>query len=325
MHDLLQYFETSTRRQFREQFLDFCMVRGVIANENTDRQDIRNLLFKYFNTDSFKKTYSELALELQRTFGIPSAEFLIQKVPSPRVFRPGDHGTGWHSDYWYGHGKSFHTVWVPIKGCIEGATFEAISSAKQNREILDYYEKNPNDLGKAFQLLGCSTFEVCPPDDHVAVFHSSLLHGSLENKTTTERLSFDFRFGRKNDNTSTKDMTSYLKISNGKLEQNSFTHSGRFLKYIRGGKGLDTTAQHILIEGCCKNRSIEIVAQEAEIERFGQPMLIKHLLEINQKASKFDGIVVASKQLIDAQALQLIHEFKTDVYCVLENVWISEN
>ncbi len=65
------------------------------------------------------KFFKELCVK----YKIPINEFVVQPVPTPRIFRPGDHGTSWHTDFWYGHGETFRTVWVPIKESVQVQPF----------------------------------------------------------------------------------------------------------------------------------------------------------------------------------------------------------
>jgi hypothetical protein len=136
------------------------------------------------------------------------------------------------------------------------------------------------------------------------------------------RVSFDFRFGSVADSSSTKDLSRYLKIDGNKLITNGKTYPGKYLKYIRGGCGIDPSVQHILVEGVANSHSIQIIGQEAEIERYGQPMLRKHLKAIDHKTAEFIGIAVASKSLLDHDILSLISNSDAIVYCVLEGEFL---
>ena len=58
---------------------------------------------------------------------------VFRHLPLQEYF-PNSHGTSIHSDYWYGHGLSAITTWVPILNSISGATFYA-----DHRKILNNY------------------------------------------------------------------------------------------------------------------------------------------------------------------------------------------
>jgi len=177
-------------------------------------------------------------------------------------------------------------------------------------------------LSESFDLQGGETYEVIPPENCVAVFSSELLHSSILNSAQTERFSFDFRFTVRDDVTSTKDLSSYLKLKDGKLVSQKRGKQTSFLKYIRGGHQINTAAQHILIEDMSRNAGVEIISQEAEIERFGQPMLKFHLNEIHSGKSQFKGIAVASKSILDEEFFSLLMEKPIPIYFAMENEWI---
>jgi ectoine hydroxylase-related dioxygenase (phytanoyl-CoA dioxygenase family) len=323
--DSLDYYETKCADDFKHLFFSFLeSQRSLDKNENSIGKDIRNYFFKFFSTKEFRAVYENMAVELANKFDISEDDFLIQSVPTPRIFRPGDHGTNWHTDYWYGHGKQSRTVWVPIKGVVTGATFSAIAKKSDNEKLVGHYEKNPDLLTKGLDLFGFEPFEVLPPTGNVAIFSSQLLHGSILNNTCYERFSFDFRFTVRSDATSTKDLKSYLSLKDGKLVSvNENIATSNFLKYICGGQVIDTAAQHILIENMSRNNGIEIIAQEAEIERFGKPMLKFHRREILNGNSQFNGIVIASKSLLsDVEVTQLNSDKEVPIYFALENTWL---
>ena len=139
----------------------------------------------------------------------------------------------------------------------------------------------PELLAKKFDLMGVETIQVCPTKNAAAIFDSNVLHASIKNMTNLTRLSFDFRFTTNEDETSTKNFNDYLHYSNGKLiNPSSARKEVQFLKYICGGRGIDTKSQHMLIEASCKDLGLSLVGQEAEIERFDFPMLKLHVGEI---------------------------------------------
>ncbi|WP_306251070.1 hypothetical protein [Parvularcula sp. IMCC14364] len=279
----------------------------------------------FFSTSKFRKVYAQLASELCEAYAIPRGKFIIQSQPTPRIFKPESHGTSWHTDYWYGHGKEFFTAWVPLQGVVAGATFETLQSLEHNNKLLNHYTNSPELLQKDFDLLGYEPSIVLPAKEQIAVFGSTVLHASLKNKTKTTRISFDFRFGPSGDITSTKDYNNYLALDvHGDLRSRVSKHKS-FLKYIRGGKNVSTSSQHILLEACCEANQVEIIAQEAEIERYGQPMFIKHVKEIMRGESKFAGIAVGCKALIDPENMDLVKQTRVPIYFALENTFLTQS
>ena len=293
--------------------------------KDIDPLELRAVLFDFFSTNEFKDAYYKLASELSGLYGIPHRDFIIQPQPTPRASMPGQHGTSWHTDYWYGHGKDFKTVWVPLMGIVPGSTFDVVESYLENERVLNYYSNNPESLEGDFDLLGSETHQVLPDNRSAFVFDSCLLHGSPKNTSQLIRVSFDFRFGKVTDTSSSKDLSKYLKIDGSNLVPVSKSFPGKYLKYIRGGYDLSTSIQHILIEGSTKSLSIKIAAQEAEIERHGQPMLKKHLRLIKDQTSEFTGIAVASKVLLDDDVLSLISDSGAVVYCALEEEFLTKS
>ena len=71
------------------------------------------------------------------------------------------------------------------------------------------------------------------------------------------------------------------------------------------------------------NNEIEITGNEAEIERYGKPMLRYHQNEIINGHSQFNGIILVSKNLLTNKEMI---EFKSygeiPIYFALENSWL---
>lgn len=322
---LFEYVWSQQVTVIREKFKDFSNHTVRKNAGEIDPAELRAMQLSFFATDEFKDAYYKIACELSELYEISHSNFIIQPQATPRVSMPGLHGTSWHTDYWYGHGKDFKTVWVPLFGVVPGATFDVVESPLDNERVLNYYSDNPELLEGDFDLMGSQTHQVLPDSQSVFVFDSCLLHGSPLNTSQSVRASFDFRFGKATDTSSSKDLSKYLKIEGSTLVPCTKSFPGKYLKYIRGGCDINTSIQHILIEGSSKSLSIEIAAQEAEIERHGQPMLRKHLGLIKDQKSEFTGIAVASKSLLDDDVFSLIYDSGAIVYCALEDEFLTKS
>ena len=324
MKSTVQFLNSVCVSEFRESFLDFS--KPIVDGDDLSKSDhqLRNLFFEYFESDVFFAIYQKFAGHINDEYNLTNQKLRFQATPTPRVFIPGAHGTNWHCDYWYGHGKNSKTVWVPIKNIVPGSTFSTVKKFEDNMDLYKHYSEMPELLSKKFDLMGAETIQVCPPKNAAAIFDTNVLHGSIKNTTNLTRLSFDFRFTIDEDETSTKNLNEYLDYSNGKLiNSNSARKEVRFLKYVCGGRGIDTKSQHMLIEASCKDLGLSLVGQEAEIERFDFPMLQLHIAEIQNKTSLYSGIVIVSKRLFDdSDVLELLSRSNITVFFALEQEWL---
>lgn len=319
--DGFQYFKSYHISRLRSSFLKFFKSKKIDLSVSNSVK-IRSLFFEFFQTKDFKKDYLKLGLEIQSHFKIPKKFFVLQQNPTPRVFKPGDHGTSLHSDYWYGHGKKFYTVWVPMIGLNKNSSFEMVKSNKENKKIYSLINKKKSLLEK-INKINIETFCVLPKSNQAAIFSSKLLHKSTNNLSKNLRISFDFRFGQKNDKSSYKKLQSWYKFQNKKLVSESNIKKKNFLKYIIDGRKIETSIQHLLIENFAKMYGYEISAQEAEIERFGYPMLKMHCKNIaNKNKRRFKGIIIASETLLDSVILDEIGKYKTPIFACLEAKWL---
>ena len=319
--DGFEYFQSNSINRLRTLFFKFYESKEINLSTNNSGK-IRPLFFDFFQTKDFKKEYLKLGLEIQSYFKIPKNLFVLQLNPTPRVFKPGDHGTSLHSDYWYGHGKKFHTVWVPIIGLNQNSSFEMVESTEENNRVYSLIEDNQSLLEK-INKINIKTFCVLPEANQAAIFSSNLLHKSTNNSSKNIRISFDFRFGQSNDKTSSKNLQTWYKFQNNNLISESNVKKKNFLKYVIDGRKIETSIQHVLIENFAKIYGFEISAQEAEIERYGYPMLKMHCKDMaNNNKRRFKGIIIASASLLDSTILKEVTKNRTPVFACLEGKWL---
>lgn len=307
--------------QVQQAVLGYFTKLGIDLSTTTSGKNIRALMFECFRTPEFKEGYLKLAQDVAGAVGINEQDLVFQSTPTPRILRPGEHGTSFHCDYWYGHGKRFFTVWTPVSPIVPGNTFKIIRDPQKSEEHYNRIAEAKGDIGDANQIIQ-DCVDVLPGEGECAAFGSMTLHGSPKNTSDCERISFDFRLGPANDTTSTKDLDSYYRYSDGEYKIFEHPTSARYLKYICGGRGISTTAQHILIEGVCKNLGLNLVAQEAEIERYGFPMLLMHAERAASSEQTFDGIVVASQSVLDKHVVGQLRGRNVRIFFALENKWL---
>ncbi len=298
--------------------------QGIEDFSKSRHKNLRSLMINYFKTNQFKVDYFEMAQGIIEELGLKLENVLLQKTPTPRIFRPGDHGTSFHSDYWYGHGEKTITVWTPLTDLIEGNSFSIVPNKLLNEDFSRNLEKS---YGVASQEIEEELLRMSDPVlinlGESIVFHSKVLHGSPINSTNLIRVSFDFRIADTIDTTSTKDSESYFRWINGGFmsSKNKFTGMN-FIKYICGGEHKSTLAQHLLIESVVKEYSISILGQEAEVERFGYPIFIAYLDKLAFEKN-IDGLIIASRAILDESSIKFAEKYnKIKVYCALENEFI---
>jgi len=315
------YVKDEIVSEIRNDFLNFLGYQNYPYKGDIEFQhkyNLRENILLFFESSKFQKNYKKLALSLGFKCNLKSEELIYQPKPTPRIYAPGGHGTDWHCDYWYGHGETFYTAWLPMIGITSGATFQMLH--QDNSDIIfDRYEKNPQLFKEKFSIHESEYFDVLPDENSLALFDSRHIHGSLLNSSEVLRISFDFRLGSINDKTSTKNLFTYHGASN-KSKDFRFRKT---LKYICGGRAIDTIAQIVLIENF-NQTYFNIGGQEAEIERYGQPMLIKYATEIANKTSQFDSIAIASVNLIDEENLQHLLKIKSKIFCCLEGKHLKD-
>jgi hypothetical protein len=196
---------------------------------------LREKMFAFLKSEEFRECYFELAMDAAQAVGLSDREFVFQTLPTPRIFRPGKHGTSFHCDYWYGHGESSYTVWTPLSD-IEPANTFLLCYDDINEAIFERLVQSKGFIEVESDILK-HTYPAMPPKGAAVVFPARTIHGSPRNESSKQRLSFDFRVGTADDKTSTKDLFSYFQHRDGKFVIPERFKGLRFLKYVCGGHG----------------------------------------------------------------------------------------
>jgi hypothetical protein len=316
-----RYYESKEIKTIQKIFTDYLRDNHIQDYEKVEPNDLRSLIFSFFDLHEFKKGYLNLTRQIAVDLGISLENLVVQTTPTPRVSLPNAHGTSFHCDYWYGHGLKSYTVWTPLSRIESGNTFYVCNEDEQS-EYLKLISDIKLFLESEDKLLA-NSFEVLPDPGSCFVFDSEVMHGSPKNTTLSTRLSFDFRFGEKFDKTSTKDLENYYHWKDGEFFIPEHKLKGkRILKYICGGVNKNTFAQHAIIQESAKRYDLSIVEQEAEIERYGFPMLSAYIN--GDLASKnIEAIIIASESIFDEKTLYLIKNSDLKVWSALENKFIN--
>jgi len=316
-----QYFSNPSIAAIQKIFINL-MAQAGLNSDTSPVGAIKRLMFMMFKCDDYLNHYMSIATQAARIVGIPSAQLVLQATPTPRVFRPGTHGTSFHCDYWYGHGVDSATIWLPLTTVEANNSFYVCSEKSQDQ----YYEKlrHTCNFSRLEDALLSSSSPILPEAGFAFLFGSKVLHGSPLNSSTKTRISIDFRIAAKSDGTSTKDLENYFRF-NGQ----TFTipthplHGRRLLKYVCGGPAKNTFTQHALIESVADRYDLDIAEQEAEIERFGHPVFMAYMNgEMDHKM--IEGMVIASHTILNQSAIAGSVNSKLPVWCALENMFLKQ-
>ena len=157
---------------------------------------------------------------------------------------------------------------------------------------------NDSSLNKFNSEMLLLSNEINPEPGSVIIFNSKVPHGSPKNESKKIRISFDFRMFSEKSGLGNKDRSNYFRVSNNLFNDDSIVSTNmKWLKYIRGGNGISTTYQHLLIDSFVNAENLMCVEQEAEIETMKHPIITAYLNKA-AKIKKIDGIIVFSRKCL---------------------------
>jgi hypothetical protein len=318
MQKNISYLNTPELSQLAKYLADKVPTKnGQVKLRINDPALLRADLFQCFQTSDFLSLYYQATKSIITKLNLEVSEYVVQTTPTPRIFLPGAHGTSFHSDYWYGHGKESYTVWLAITSAFKGNSFQYYPDA---RESIFTSSLEKGILPTRSDLLSCSIEKWVEPNIGEAfIFPATLIHGSPLNDTESTRVSIDFRISKRSDETSTKDLANYYYFNKDDFSLHDHLFKGRrVLRYIVGGRNKNTFIQHAIIEACSKRYGFTAIEQEAEIERFGFPVL-SEILKESKKVEATRNIILASSSLLDSETIKLAKNSHIDVWCALEN------
>lgn len=290
-----------------------------LKNLKEDKIDISDL-YNFASTKKFNSLYKKIISETIKSSKLNPNRVCVQAQPTFRKYTKNSHGTSFHNDYLYGHGKKTNTVWIPLYGLKKENSVYFLKK-KFRRQVSDKLLLSM--YSKEFELKLIQNSEI--PDlknDEIITFNSKIIHGSPKNLSNVTRYSLDFRISEYNDKSSNKKMHHYLFFENNKWKQKNIFKGKRFLKYICGGKNKDTIAQHLIIESVSKYYNINIVAQEAEFERYGYEILKKNMIgKLGKK--NYNSIIISSSTILKPKILSQIINSKIQIYSALEGKFLN--
>ena len=160
--------------------------------EKIKNNKINNDEFNIFaESKKFIKLYKQIITEIIKQKKFDKKTICIQDKPTFRKYIPNAHGTSFHNDYLYGHGKKTYTFWIPLYGLskLNSVYFLKKKFAKRF-DVKKLGAGYSNVLEK--KLIKESEIPTLH-NNEIITFNSSIIHGSPKNLSGKTRYSFDFR------------------------------------------------------------------------------------------------------------------------------------
>ena len=85
---------------------------------------------------------------------------------------------------------------------------------------------------------------------------------------------------------------------------------------------MGTTAQNIILEAYAKDHSMKIIGQEAEIERYGNPILDKYL-EGKIKKRQINSIMISTIDILNKNTIKNLAKSKLKVFSIMQEKFLN--
>ena len=152
--------------------------------------EIYKRLYELEKTKEFKEYYLILLKYIAGHFD--TTDFYFQKIPSFRLHRVNQKSVNFHNDVMYGHGSDVVNVWVPLVNTNEDNALY-LSTHDVSKVLSNSFKENRLTLSEAEILFKKNSNPIIVSYGQMLVFKTSTIHGTVENKSTENRLSFDMR------------------------------------------------------------------------------------------------------------------------------------
>jgi len=289
-----------------------------------EKPKLLNEVYSLFRNRDFQESYDALCTEFIEKFNNVTTRY--QSIPSIRIQLPGDISVDFHADMFYGHGENIINYWMPITKVFGSNSMHIISekdskslieSAKGTKQSIEDLNKKCIRLSKPLSL----------DYGEVYKFHSTILHGTLPNKTDRTRVSIDFRMVEGSNSTGLKDDSFFIEKRGSSQTKGKQIQKRAMLYFNREGKEdllPSQKYQQLSILEFCDENSLVPVRLETELSGFDYFPALFHVIGCAQKEN-FNDLVIYSKHNLPTSKVdmknfeKLCNKNQITVHFVLED------
>ena len=300
-------------------------------------EDIHNLKNIYLNLENYKKIFFELFTERKtKEAYVKFAKLLIkknfngngyfQKTPTIRIHLKGLGLTGYHCDYWYGHGENAITIWKPLTNTKNTCSLYVQNNKIDNKKLLTSFRKKKIDVAQINQILKHLCKKTDVKRNEYLQFNSKVIHGTQKNKENVSRISFDFRIIGINQNFGSKPKENFNQVLENKITKiKSHNKIFKCSTYTNGVSKIAVRNQIIFINSMCMNNNFQVILNDSEIYQLDYLPVLRGMI----KNKNLDLIVVYSLKIfknknIKNQILKLLKKMNKKIYFCYENLYSDE-
>lgn len=277
---------------------DLHLAPGVSDNIEAFRQ----MMFTWFRTDAFQQLYRPLAAALIDEWF--DGDALVQRTPTARIqLGKGGRSVSFHTDAWYGHGTDVTSVWVPLVEVRGTNSLHMAPDSETSKALLEGIEQDELDLHEINDraVAICQPIEMVP--GQALMFASHMLHGTVENQSTTTRVSFDFRIAADESALGTKPRDNY--ITRAECESTGDDRVGEFeapsaprraLMYSALLPSVSAKSQLIFLAEWARINNVDIVGSESEIVTMSHSPVLRSY--VKPGALEHDSVILFNSQLL---------------------------
>ena len=309
---------SNKRNNFKVKKLDLIHKnKEILDNLETYRQ----CCFALFRSEKFQKIYKKFGIYLIKKYFNKNS--LLQKTPTIRIQLPGRKITPYHTDRWYGHGKTVRTIWLPITNVNKNNTMYIAKNEKLSEDLIKKIEKQR----PKYSIISKEARLICNPIiggmGDLFVFKSNMFHGTEVSKNGKTRISFDFRIAKSEDDLGIKSKSNFYSLKELNIK-NKIKKIRNGLFYTNKCKGLSAKHQILQCKIYCEENNINIMGGDSEILPLSYLPVLKNYIE--EKELKINCIVVYgldifnSNKKIAKEILELLKKNKKDMIFCNENI-----
>ena len=246
--------------------------------ELDEKPKLLNEVYSLFREKEFQEHYDCLCARLIKRFNDVTTRY--QSIPSIRMQLPGDVSVDFHADMFYGHGPEVINYWMPITKVFKSNSMyiidekdseNLINTAKKSKQSIKDFNKKCIELSKPLNLEYGQIYK----------FNSTLLHGTLTNKTDQTRVSIDFRMVEGNNSIGLKDSSFFIEKRGANQAEVLHKKKRAMVYFNREGKEdllPSQKYQQLSILEFCSEREFNPVRLETELSGFDYFPALFHVI-----------------------------------------------
>ena len=233
------------------------------------------VFYKFLCSNEFNDLYQKILIDISKKFR--TKNFYYQRVPSFRIHKKGSKSVEYHNDVMYGHGKEVINVWVPLTNTNKHNALW-LSNIEKSNELMKEFKDKEMTIPQANKIFKRYSSPQIMNYGEILFFNTATMHGTKNNQSNKNRVSFDFRILEKGKSSGVKSLHG---LYDSFFEKKKNSKECIFYMYQKNPimENCSHEIQREILRHYAKNNSFYNTIEETEIHEVDHYPNLKYYIE----------------------------------------------